>query len=120
MRVGAADVVGVWLNGESVLGLLGRSLELLLCLTVASGVTVHDNDICLDPTKILPPPAVEGRVTAVRVDGEQLVQLFGRVEPRARGAVVAGRQAPRRWDKGGGPGRSVGDADDGACRPGGG
>ncbi|MEO8880258.1 MAG: hypothetical protein ABI446_07635 [Gemmatimonadaceae bacterium] len=72
------------LNGEKLLKLLGLSLEKLLDLKGATGATVHGNDLFLDPTKILPPPTIEGRVTAVRVDGEQLVQQFGGAGPRER------------------------------------
>lgn len=71
------------LNGEKLLHLFGLSLEKLLDLKGATGATVRGNDIFLDPVKILPPPAIEGRVTAVRVDGEQLLQTFGGGEPRA-------------------------------------
>ncbi|MDQ2930558.1 MAG: hypothetical protein M3Y05_07055 [Gemmatimonadota bacterium] len=65
------------LNGEKLLHLLGLSLEQLLDLKGATGATVHGNDIFLDPAKILPPPTIEGRVTAVRVDGDEVVQTFG-------------------------------------------
>ncbi len=72
------------LNGEKLLHLLGLSLEKLLDLKGATGATVHGNDIFLDPAKILPPPAIEGRVTAVRVDGDQLLQTFGGGERHAQ------------------------------------
>jgi hypothetical protein len=37
---------------------------------------VKGDDIYLDPTKILPPPAISGRLTSVRVEGDALVQEF--------------------------------------------
>jgi hypothetical protein len=43
---------------------------------------VHGNDLFLDPVRILPPPAIEGRITAVRVEGGEVVQLFGSAETR--------------------------------------
>jgi len=72
------------LNGEKIMKFLGLSLEKLLDLKGATGATVHDNDIFLDPAEILPPPSIEGRVVAVRVDGDQVVQLFGVNAPHAR------------------------------------
>ena len=72
------------LNGEKVMNFLGLSLEKLLDLKGATGATVHDNDIFLDPAKILPPPSIEGRVVAVRVEGDEVVQLFGVNAPHAR------------------------------------
>ena len=55
----------------------GLSLEKILDLSKAKGVRVSGNDFFLEPSKLLPPPAIEGRVTAVRVDGNELVQTFG-------------------------------------------
>jgi hypothetical protein len=72
------------LNGEKLMRFLGLSLEKLLDLKGATGATVHGNDIFLDPAKILPPPTIEGHVTAVRVDGDEVVQIFGRTEPHER------------------------------------
>jgi hypothetical protein len=68
-------------NGEKLMKFLGLSLEKLLDLKGATGATVHGNDILLDPAKILPPPAIEGRVVSVRVDGDEVVQAFGKTEP---------------------------------------
>ena len=62
---------------------LGLTLEKLLDLKGATGASVHGNDILLDPAKILPPPTIEGRVVSVRVDGNEVVQAFGKTEPHA-------------------------------------
>ena len=40
---------------------------------------VNQGDIYLDPTKILPPPAIDGRLAAVRIEGDALVQEFVKV-----------------------------------------
>ena len=72
------------MNGEKLMKFLGLSLEKLLDLKGATGATVHGNDIFLDPAKILPPPAIEGRIVAVRVDGDEVVQEFGRTQPHER------------------------------------
>jgi hypothetical protein len=56
---------------------LGLALEEVINLKQAKGASVSGNDIFLDPTKILPPPSIEGRVTGVRVEGNQVVQTFG-------------------------------------------
>ena len=72
------------LNGAKLMSTLGLSLEKLLDLKGATGATVHGNDLFLDPAKILPPPAIEGHVIGVRVDGDEVVQLFGSTEPHPR------------------------------------
>jgi len=71
------------INGKKLMQFLGLTLEKLLDLKGATGATVHGNDILLDPAKIIPPPAIEGRVVSVRVDGDEVVQAFGKVGPHA-------------------------------------
>ncbi|MHB8411087.1 MAG: hypothetical protein ACYDDI_03980 [Candidatus Acidiferrales bacterium] len=41
------------------------------------GVTTDQNDLILDLEKILPPPHIDGKVTAIRFEGDTLVQTFG-------------------------------------------
>ena len=41
------------------------------------GVTTDQNDLILDLEQILPPPHIEGKVTAIRFEGDNLVQTFG-------------------------------------------
>jgi len=67
-------VLGV--NGESLLHALGLRLDDMLDLSKSTAARVKGDDIYLDPTKILPPPAIIGRLTSVRVDGDALVQEF--------------------------------------------
>ncbi|HEY2896046.1 MAG TPA: hypothetical protein VGJ12_02830, partial [Gemmatimonadaceae bacterium] len=75
-------ILGV--NGERLMKFLGLTLEKLLDLKGATGATARGNDILLDPQKILPPPTIEGRVVSVRVDGDEVVQAFGKTKAHAR------------------------------------
>ena len=70
-------VLGV--NGQSLLNALGLQLDDLLDLSGSAAARVKGDDIYLDPTKILPPPAISGRLTSVRVEGDALVQEFARL-----------------------------------------
>ena len=45
------------------------------------GISVDDNDIILDPAQVLPPPKMRGRITAVRIEGDEIVQVFGTEKP---------------------------------------
>jgi hypothetical protein len=63
---------------------LGLALDEVISLKGAKGASLSGNDILLSPTMILPPPAIEGRLTAVRVEGNQVVQTFGGEQARAR------------------------------------
>lgn len=68
-------ILGV--DGIALMRAFNLSLGKILDLSGAKGVTVKGNDLFLDPTKILPPPAIEGHATAIRVEGDELVQTFG-------------------------------------------
>ena len=70
-------ILGV--NGNDLMRAFNLSLEKILDLSKAKGVTVKGNDLFLDPVKILPPPAITGHATAIRVDGDELVQTFGSI-----------------------------------------
>jgi len=70
-------VLGV--NGESLLRALGLHLDDLLDLSKSAAARVKGDDIYLDPVKILPPPAIVGRLQSVRVQGSALVQEFVRL-----------------------------------------
>ena len=83
-------ILGV--NGNDLMRAFHLSLEKILDLSKAKGVSVKGNDIFLDPVKILPPPAIEGHATAIRIDGDQLVQTFG--TPDAVAALAPPDSAP--------------------------
>ncbi len=70
-------ILGV--DGNGLMRAFGLSLQKILDLSKAKGVTVKGNDLFLDPTMILPPPALEGHATAIRIEGDELVQTFGTV-----------------------------------------
>ena len=71
-------ILGV--NGNDLMRAFHLSLEKILDLSKAKGVTVKGNDIFLDPVKILPPPAIEGHATAIRIENDEIVQTFGTPE----------------------------------------
>ena len=56
---------------------LGLPLEKIIDLSKARGATVKENDIYLDPALILPPPRIEGKISAVRIEPGQIVMTFG-------------------------------------------
>lgn len=56
---------------------LGLALDEVIDLKKAKGAAVVGNDIYLQPTMILPPPSIEGTVSSVRVEGDQVIQTFG-------------------------------------------
>ena len=64
------------INGAALMKALGLQLDDLLNLDKAHGAVVDGNDILLEPTTILPPPAIEARLESIGVVGDELVQTF--------------------------------------------
>jgi hypothetical protein len=61
-----------------LMGLFGVELQDLIKGRPEAGIAVHDNDLLLDPAKMLPPPATRGRIVNAFVRGDRLVQIFGK------------------------------------------
>jgi len=74
LRPTRTRILGI--DGAKLLRALGLQLDDLLDLNGSRGATVKGNDIFLDPTKILPKPAIAGTVSAVRVEGKMVVIEF--------------------------------------------
>jgi hypothetical protein len=67
-------ILGV--NGGALLHALGLHLNKVLDVSGSRGASVSEDDLLLEPTKIIPPPTIEGRLASIRVEGEQVVQTF--------------------------------------------
>lgn len=65
-------------DGAKLISALGLHLDRMLDLRGAHGARVQGDDILLDPTAIVPPPTIEGRLASIRVQGDELVQEFVR------------------------------------------
>lgn len=69
------EIIG--LHVDKLMHGLGLPLEKIINLRKAKGATVKGNDIYLDPSAILPPPQIEGKVTGVRIQAGEIVMTFG-------------------------------------------
>lgn len=81
IRIHPVRTVILGLHVDELLNGIGLTLDKIIDLSKSQGATIKGNDIFLDPEKILPPPSMEGRVTAVRVQGAEVVQTFGQPIP---------------------------------------
>jgi hypothetical protein len=81
----SVKVVGIGVKG--LMRTFGIELENLVKVQQGRGVEIADNDFLLDPAGLLPPPRIEGRVTAVRLEGGKVQQTFG-------ASTRAGRRQP--------------------------
>lgn len=62
---------------KGLLDLLGVELSDVIKSQESKGLTVVQDDLVLDPEKLLPPPRMRGRVTAARIEGDRVVLVFG-------------------------------------------
>lgn len=77
IRVHAEKVTSGHIPMKGLLHLFGEDLAKLINLKEAQGVRMEGDDIILFPERIIPPPRIQGRVSAVRVEGNNIVQVFG-------------------------------------------
>ena len=85
-------ILGV--NGDALMKALGLNLQKLIDLSKAQGVTVKKNDLFIDPARVLPPPVIKGRVVAVRVEGNELVQTYTIPADAPAAVLAAARRRP--------------------------
>jgi hypothetical protein len=83
LRIHALKRKAAGMPAGRLLDFFGVELDDLISARDTYGLRVEDNDIFVDPSRVLPPPRVRGRLTAARIDGSQLVQVFGPGQQRA-------------------------------------
>jgi len=66
----------------------GLNLQKLVNTERARGVRIEGDDLVLSPTRLLPPPAVEGRVGRVEVTDSEIVQTFRLADGHAPDPLV--------------------------------
>lgn len=64
-------------NGLTLLRALGLRMEKVLDVSGTKGIVqMQGDDMLLDPLKMIPPPRVSGRITSVKIEGDEVVQVF--------------------------------------------
>jgi hypothetical protein len=62
---------------KGLLDLFDIELSEMIKPQEGKGLRIEKDDLILDPERLLPPPRMKGRVVAVRIEGDHLVQVFG-------------------------------------------
>ena len=62
---------------KGLMNLFGIELEELIKGTESRGVKIDDNDIIMDPEVMIPPPQIRGKISAIRIEGNDVIQVFG-------------------------------------------
>ncbi len=71
------DVKVLGISVEGLMKTFGLTLEKSVHLREEKGLEIDKNDLLLDPSRMLPPPRISGRLRAVQLEPDRLVQLFG-------------------------------------------
>jgi hypothetical protein len=80
IRLSAKSIKALHLPVKGLMDLLGTDLASLIKAGKLTGMKAEKDDLILDPQQILPPPRIQGKVTAIRLDGDNIVQSFGHPE----------------------------------------
>lgn len=66
---------------KGLMDLFGMEIGDLINTRKVPGVQAEDNDLILDAGQVLPPPHIEGKLTGIRIHGNQIEQTFGNPRP---------------------------------------
>jgi hypothetical protein len=104
IRFHGQHVKAAHLPVKGVLDLLGLDLAKLINTKRVQGVSTDKDDLILNPQEILPPPHIHGQVTAVRLQGSEIIQIFGTSQvsgfaPKQLGNYMAYRGGTLRFGK---------------------
>jgi hypothetical protein len=89
IRLHSEHVKAAHLPLKGLMDLLGIDLAGMINTKKIRGLAVEKDDLLIDPREILPAPRIQGKVTAVRLQGNDIVQTFGSPQP----ADFAARQS---------------------------
>ena len=76
IRLHAEKVASAHVPVKGLLHLFGEDLSKLVNIREDRGVRLERDNILIDPRRLLPPPQIEGKITAVNVDGDRIVLTF--------------------------------------------
>ena len=77
IRLHPVDTRIFCVDGDRLMKALGLTMQKMVDVSKAVGVTIEKNDFILDPFRVLPPPVIKGRLLSVRVVNDELVQEIG-------------------------------------------
>jgi hypothetical protein len=90
VRVRAQKIKAAHLPVKGLMDLLGLKIEKLINTEKVRGVRVEGDDLILDPEQLFPPPQIKGKLSDIKIQGNQLLMIFG-----------SGRSAPGLYRAGG-------------------
>jgi hypothetical protein len=86
VRIHSEKIKAVHVPVTGLMDLFGVDVADLIKSGKVPGVETQENDLILDLAQILPPPHIEGKVTAIGIQSGAVVLTFGAVESKATAA----------------------------------
>lgn len=77
IRLHAEKIRALHLPAKGFMDLFGIEIADLIKAGKVNGIKAEKDDLILDPTQALPPPHIAGQVTQVRLEANNIVQVFG-------------------------------------------
>ncbi len=77
LRLRASSIKALGIPAKALLSLFGVELDKLVHVKEGRGVRLEGDDFVLEPRSLVPPPRIEGRLQAVRIERGSVVQVFG-------------------------------------------
>jgi len=90
LRLHSEKIKAMHLPVKGLMDIFGIELGGLIKEGKVPGVETQEDDLILDLEQILPPPHIEGKVVSVRIEGDNIIQIFGGY------GCQAGEKYPRR------------------------
>jgi hypothetical protein len=87
LKVHPVKVKTAGVPSAKLMSMFGIELDEILKSRPERGIDIKDNDLFLDAARMIPAPAMKGRLTQAFVRGDRLVQVFG------KGGTAAARQS---------------------------
>ena len=102
IRIHSEQVKAFKIPVKGILNLFGVELASILDTSKVDGIDTDKDDLILDMAQLLPPPHIQGSVTAVRVENGKIVTIFGapdKSEPMEKGNYMAFRGGRLRFGR---------------------
>jgi len=77
VRVQARKIRAAHLPVKGFMDLVGLQIEKVINTQKVHGVRVEGDDLLLDPEQLFPPPQIRGKLTDIKIQGNELLLIFG-------------------------------------------
>jgi hypothetical protein len=81
IRIHAEKIKAGHLPVKGLMDLLGESIAKLIDTRKVRGLRADKNDLLINPAELFPPPHIQGRLRAISIIGDEVVQEYGTQTP---------------------------------------